>query len=124
MARHPLRSWSIILQQSWNLRLNTRGNSNESVGTVAGTSGGQGQSGRNDNKGFRKKDTCWRYNRGRCTFGLSCRFDHRCAICMKAGHGAFNCRKLGLDKGGDRHSKGDRKDRDGQASKPVKHARD
>ena len=27
-----------------------------------------------------------------CSFGTSCRFSHRCAICNAAGHGAFLCR--------------------------------
>ena len=50
------------------------------------------------NRGRKDKDVCYRYNSGKCSFGLSCWFDHRCAVCNKTGHGAHNCRKLGLGK--------------------------
>ena len=26
-------------------------------------------------------------------YGLNCKFEHKCAICGKWGHGAYNCRK-------------------------------
>ena len=61
---------------------------------------------RNDNSFFQKgsfgsggkqnrkdKEPCKRFNKGRRTFGLSCRYDHRCSVkkCEKFGHGAHVC---------------------------------
>ena len=41
-----------------------------------------------------KREPCRRYNKGKCTFGLSCNCDHRCSVpkCGKFGHGAHICR--------------------------------
>ena len=43
---------------------------------------------------IRDSEPCRRFNKGRCTFGLSCKFDHRCSVkkCGKFGHGAHQCR--------------------------------
>ena len=40
-----------------------------------------------------KKESCRRFQRGCCNYGLNCKFEHRCTICTKYGHGAFMCRK-------------------------------
>ena len=79
MACHPQRSWSVILQQAWNLRLQER-HRNDSI----------------DRKG-KRGDICWRFNRGKCTYGDRCKFDHKCGICGRFGHGAHNCWKGGSD---------------------------
>ena len=43
-----------------------------------------------------KKDCepCRRFNKGRCTYGLACKYDHRCSVKRygKFGHGAHVCR--------------------------------
>ncbi len=45
-------------------------------------------------KGKKKRELCRRFNqKNQCTFGETCYFDHRCAICGKAGHEAVACRK-------------------------------
>ena len=44
------------------------------------------------------KDFCRRFNRGRCTFGKTCRYEHRCTYCFKFGHGFHNCRKAAADR--------------------------
>ena len=71
MARHPLRSWLVILQQAWNLRLKDRheggGDRRSSFGMGSG----------------KKKDICFRFNAGKCSYSSRCKFDHRCAICNK-----------------------------------------
>ena len=36
---------------------------------------------------------CWKFNKGKCTYGFNCKFDHRCGICNKFDHGAHNCRR-------------------------------
>lgn len=35
-----------------------------------------------------------------CRFGDTCKFDHRCAICGRLGHGAVACNKRGPEKAG------------------------
>ena len=106
LARYPRRSWSVILQQAWTMRLKDRNNRNDNS--------------RND-RSKNRKDICWRYNRGKCSYGSSCKFDHRCGICGKFGHGAHICRKGNKNERGDngyydgnrkpdRSDKGDRRD--------------
>ena len=57
----------------------------------------------NDNFVFQKggqrlnkkdREPCRRFNRGKCSFCLSCKYDHRCSVpkCGKFGHGAHICR--------------------------------
>ena len=112
MSRHPQRSWSVILQQAWNLRLKDRHENNDRRLCGHASSGGSGSS-------SKRKDICFRFNVGKCTYGARCKFDHRCGICGKLGHGAHNCRRVN-DWPHDKHDKkydwkdqGDRKrDRD------------
>lgn len=35
-----------------------------------------------------RREPCRNYNRGRCDYGKACKFDHKCSICGKFGHGA------------------------------------
>ena len=92
IAAFPLRSWAVILQQAWTMRLKDRNSRNSS-----GSSGDNHNSANNqsrtsgEGRSRYRRDHCWRYNAGNCTFGSSCKFDHRCAICNKYGHGAHNC---------------------------------
>ena len=85
----PNRSWSITLQHTWNVHMKDKIKS---------------ELGHNDNKydpGSGNKDGCCRrFHKGKCTFGLSCKYDHRCKYCGKWGHGTINCRKLKSDKNG------------------------
>ena len=48
-------------------------------------------------------EICKLFNRGKCTYGLSCRYEHRCAVkrCGKYGHGAHICHKCGEDRDDD-----------------------
>ena len=84
MSRYPNRSWGIILQQAWSVRLKDKINHNN--GKNSGGSG-SGLSGRP------RKDICYRFNSGKCSYGQNCKFEHRCLICNKYGHGAWNCRR-------------------------------
>ena len=100
ISKHPQRSWSVILQQSWAMRLKDKimsgnGGNNSDMSARQGKRGG--------GSGKRPK-VCFPFNRGECTYGFSCKFEHRCLGCGKFGHGAHNCRRLqgknaGLDKG-------------------------
>ena len=89
LERHPNRSWGLILQQAWSFCLKDQ----IRVGATQDT--------QFSNQGLNKKnrDPCYHYNKGRCNFGDKCKFDHRCVICGKFGHGAFNCRR-GMGGGG------------------------
>ena len=86
IARHPYRSWAVILQQAWTMLLKDRLKQDFHK---SGSSKGH------------KKQICKRFNRGTCTFGLSCRYEHRCEVpkCGKFGHGAHICRLRNQDPG-------------------------
>ena len=92
MSKYPTRSWSIILQQAWNLRLRDKLKFEQS-GTAAHTS----MKGVLPRSGV-SQDYCKRYNKGCCTFGQSCHYEHRCYYCGKYGHGVINCRQLKADR--------------------------
>ena len=38
-----------------------------------------------------------KFNKGKCKFGMSCRYDHHCSYCLKFGHNVINCHKLVAD---------------------------
>ena len=87
LSKHKERSWAIILQQAWSMRLKDRirnDNFNGNMSTVKSSSKGN--------------EPCRRFNRGRCNFGTSCRYEHHCSYCGKFGHGFFNCQRADKDK--------------------------
>ena len=99
MSRHPSRSWTLMLQQSWTLRLKDKirydsDNNKFSPNAVTGS--------------------CKRFNRGKCSYRHNCKYDHRCLYCNKVGHGVVHCRQLKFDRndvqrnGGDRYHKDNR----------------
>ena len=102
MSKYPERSWAMILNQAYQMCLKDR---HRDAGYTNSQKNGSGGSSSNSTK--KNKDICWRYNRGRCTFGASCKFDHRCTICNRFGHGATVCRKAESD-----HERRDRKSND------------
>ena len=88
ISRHPYRSWTVILQQAWTMLLKDRIRNDNSFfhkGQFSGSSSGR------VNK--KDKEPCRRFNKGRCTYSLSCKFDHRCLVkkCGKFSHGAHQC---------------------------------
>ena len=80
ISRHPTRAWNVILQQAWTMLLKDR------LRTDSGSF--------TKNKQGRRGEPCQRYNKGKCTFGASCKFNHHCSVkkCGKFGHGAHICR--------------------------------
>ena len=94
MGENPGRNWSIILQQAWTMRLKDRLKSSEQMFYRQNKSVGNNGDGKTANP----KDFCRRFNRGRCTFGSKCRYEHHCSYCFKFGHGYHNCRKVQADK--------------------------
>ena len=90
MAKHPTRSWSIILQQAWAVRLREK---------IKSHSGGS-----TSDRDVRKADLCKQFNKtGRCSFRSSCRYEHRCSFCFKFGHAVINCRRLKAEYGYSSH---------------------
>ena len=77
MSKHHLaRSWAVILQQAWAVCLKDKvsggGNSN---------SGMSGNHNNNHHQGGARRKLCFDFNSGYCSYGQSCRFDHRCSFC-------------------------------------------
>ena len=97
ISRNPTRSWAVILQQAWSMRLKDKINGNQSKGSTQNSS----------TPGNKSKDYCRRFQPGQCNLGLSCRYEHRCTICGKFGHGAHICR-CRTDNWEDRNDKHDR----------------
>ena len=118
MGRHPERSWGIILQQAWAMRLRDKLTKNDNIqyrnqGSKWGENSMNG-----DRQAVDVNNICWRCNRVRCSFEQTCRYDHRCSYCFKFGHSVLNCGKLGNERGQNR----DRNDR--QSSGGRSHHRD
>ena len=88
ISRHPERSWSIILQQAWTMLLKDRQRSDGSNSFFQ--KGGFGSGGHQNKK---DREPCRHFNKGHCTYGLSCPYDHRCSVkkCRKFGHGVHIC---------------------------------
>ena len=57
IAKHPGRNWGIILHQAWVLRMKDR---------LGSFSNNANMSRNNSSSG---KKLCWKYNRGKCTYG-------------------------------------------------------
>ena len=101
ISRHPNRSWAIILQQAWSLRLRDRiSKGSETPGhhhhqQHSQSGGKQKGGGGSSSSSF---DYCKRFNRGKCNLGKSCRYKHHCTYCNKFGHGVVVCRKLIFDR--------------------------
>ena len=84
ISQFPDRTWAVILQQAYALRLKDKFRSNE---------GSYG----NKNNNNPKKEVCRLFQQGKCNYGVTCKYQHRCDICNKFGHGAHICRKRSGD---------------------------
>ena len=84
MEQNPTRQWSIILQQAWSLCLKDR---------LAGVQYWV-QQGETSKSSDCEGKPCYRFNRGKCTYGVNCKFEHKCLACGKFGHGTHNCRRI------------------------------
>ena len=105
LSRYPGRSWSVILQQAWSMRLKdrltfTKGESNHGNYAASGFNS-HGNNNGNGNSKAKNNEPCRRFNKGKCKFGANCRYEHRCSYCLKFGHAILTCRKLiaDMDKG-------------------------
>ena len=79
---NPTRDWGVIWIVGWSLYLK------EKLGE------------RNNHNNFslkrkssKKETICWRFNKGKCSCGSKCRFEHKCYQCFRLDHGAVNCKK-------------------------------
>ena len=100
IGRHPERSWLVILQQAWSMKLRDR--LTHGGGTNSFTSNSQQpvtslQLGGGPPKG-KSSDACRRFNKGYCKFGTICRCNHKCLYCNKFGHTVLTCHKLIADR--------------------------
>ena len=85
MEENPERNWGVILQKAWSMFLRVR---------IAGP-GQQPKSGPSEStvNGQKRSKICYRYNAGKCTYGYNCKFEHKCSLCYKTGHGSHICRR-------------------------------
>ena len=80
MGNVPQRNWGLILQQAWSMYLKDKLRFNEQLS-------------KNNSYNKHKKEVCKRFNKGLCTAGLRCQYEHKCLECGKFGHRAHICRK-------------------------------
>ena len=84
LSKFPNRNWAVILQQAWSMCLKDRlkGKNQEDHRNQSG-------------KKVKINEPCRRYNKGKCTYGTGCRYEHRCSVpkCGKFGHSSHICRK-------------------------------
>ena len=85
MARYPQRSWAMILQQPWSLKLRDRTTGGNNWGNVSSNANSLGRA--------KINEPCRRFNRGKCNFGTNCKYDHKCSYCFKFRYGAVYCRR-------------------------------
>ena len=97
VSKYPQRNWGVILQQAWSMKLrdrisggNFRNNGTSPSFSPAGSGG--------VSRGGKVNEPCRKFNKGRCKFGASCRYDHRCSYCHKFGHNVLSCHKLIADR--------------------------
>ena len=110
LSNHPNRSWAAILQQAWSFRLKDRLTHFKYNPANSSDKSGNARSGKTPK-------LCTPFNQGYCGYGPSCKFEHKCALCSKYGHGAVNCRRgsnggssnsWALSRSGDSQHKNDR----------------
>ena len=98
ISKHPGRSWAILLQQSWSMRLQERLRFNDFNHHLNGHKKGNNSNNKTSPTGSSSSDACRKYNKGKCPFGSSCKYDHKCSYCFKFGHTILTCHKLVADR--------------------------
>ena len=100
LSKHPERSWSVILQQAWSMKLKDRLRYDTSTPSTSAHNSGFASSTQSDHNRtpIKSNEPCKRYNKfGKCKFGMGCKYDHKCSYCYKTGHTILMCRKLFAD---------------------------
>ena len=100
MARNPNRSWGKAYNQMWNVCMTdpiprqqfsySQNFNNRTTVSHGGTSGSGNKSvgAKRD-----KPDYCWKFNKGKCKFGVNCKFVNKCSYCDASDHGLHSCPK-------------------------------
>ena len=88
MEAHPSRNWGIILSMAWTMCVKDR----YTPATKFQGKGGPGN--KYPAAEMKQRKPCLDFNKGNCTYGNKCKFDHRCGFCSKFGHGTQSCRKF------------------------------
>ena len=94
MSRNPQRSWGMILQQAWSLRLKDRISATGSHQIIGSSS----EHSMNNSDRDKIGEPCRRFNQGRCNFGATCKYEHRCSYSYKFGHSLYLCRRAQADR--------------------------
>ena len=82
MERGPQYNWGLNYHQGWDLYLKEKLDKSNSPFHIS----------THKKKGNGKCDhICWRFNRRKCSYGPSCRFEHKCLNCTKGDHGSSSC---------------------------------
>ena len=74
----PDRSWAVIYNHGYIMCLKEHLPTNRTMvsSIIKSNKGGT----------LKDKELCWIFNKGKCTCGPACKFDHRCSYCNKQGH--------------------------------------
>ena len=108
IAVNPNRSWSKVYDQMWNVCLTdhlpnkssgngqyhfNRGGGSAASFSATNSNNNANQHNSNSSSAQKKGGSkyCWRFNKGKCRFGLSCRYINRCSVCDQASHGSSTC---------------------------------
>ena len=76
ITAYPYCSWAVLYNHGWNLLLRDK-NPRKSNGN---NNNGKEKNGKGKNK------VCLKFNRSRCTYGTSYKFEHKCSYCGRYGH--------------------------------------
>ena len=94
MFLHLNRNWGIILNMAWTMCVKDRISHPKFQSMAKGNN-------RPSPTEMKQRKPCNDFNKGKCTYGKRCKFDHRCGFCSKFGHGTQICRKFLATQGGD-----------------------
>ena len=84
MAQKPYKSWAKVYTQLWSTTM---------VNPLVKTPNSSNSVGQNSSQGKKswREIACRRYNKGKCTRGANCKFEHRCSFCGSFSHTYPTC---------------------------------
>ena len=101
MYVHPSLNWGIILNMAWTMCIKDRVSYQQRNNHF----NGKGTNNKPQPSEMKQRKPCLDFNKGQCTYGTKCRFDHQCGFCSKYGHGTHSCKKFLNGNGGDAMNK-------------------